>query len=127
MHLAIDGSGVMSRPKQIKQCCVGADFRVELDPNHLNMVGGSGAYQFVVRIRGVTLWISNLSLHNTLNSLKRQLHAPEATRSELSKLVTRVFRSIRIRVESRAVVDIVACTRRHFCVECVKTEERNVE
>ena len=125
MDLAIEWSGVMSRPKEMKQIGVGAYYGVELDPNHLNMVGGSGAYQLVVWIRGVTLRVSNLSLHHTNDSLKGQLHTPEATRSELSQLVVRVIRNIRIRVKGR-VVAFVAYTRSH-CSTCVCVCERERE
>ena len=99
----------MARPKEREEIGVRANFRVKLDPHHLHVVRGSGAHQLVIRIRHVTLRIPNLSLHHSSHSLKRKLHTPETPGSELSKLVTRVVRSIRIQVQSWVFVVVVSC------------------
>jgi hypothetical protein len=103
-YLAIQGCGIVASPKEREQIGVGANLRVELDTHHLHVVGGSGAHQLVVRIRVVTLGVPNLRPHHPDDSLKRQLHSPEAPGSELGELVTRIVRSIRIWIKSRVVV-----------------------
>ncbi|KAF7838224.1 hypothetical protein G2W53_006706 [Senna tora] len=93
----------MARPEEREEIGVGAELRVELDPNNLNVIGASGAYQSVGRIGNVTLRISDFGLDDADDSLKGELHSPEATSSELSELVGRVVRGIRIRFQSRVV------------------------
>lgn len=90
----------MTRPKDGKQVRIWADLRVELDPNHLGVVSGSGADQLVIRVVDVALGVPNLGLDHADDPLKPELGSPEATRPELSKLVTRVIRSVGIGVES---------------------------
>ena len=45
----------MAAPENRKKIGVGADFRVELDTDHLDMVCGTGAYKLVIWIRDMTL------------------------------------------------------------------------
>lgn len=110
----------MARPKEVEEIGVGAHFRVKLDPNNLHVVGGSAADQFVVRIRHVTPRVSDFGLDDSDESLKRELHSPEATGSELSELVGRVVRGIRIRIQSRVVVTNAGS-------HCVRRERDNGE
>lgn len=91
----------MAAPEKREEIGVGASYRVVLDPNHLDVVGVSGANEFVVRIGDVTLSVADFSLDDTGESLKCQLHSPEATGSELCKLETG-FGLVKIRVESWA-------------------------
>nr|KYP46618.1 hypothetical protein KK1_031784 [Cajanus cajan] len=92
---------------------VGAKFGVELEANNFNVVSASGANQFVIGIRCVTLTIPNFSLHHSFHSLKGQFHAPEATRSEFSQLVIRLIRTIQIRFKGRVLLPLNASTRSH--------------
>lgn len=94
----------MTTPEDREEIGVGADLRVELDPDDLDVVGGSGADQLVVGIGDVTLRVANLSLHHSGHTLKRQLHPPETPGSELRELEPGLIRTVRVRVQSRVVV-----------------------
>lgn len=107
----------MTTPEKREQIGVRTDLGIELDPDNLNVVGGSGAYQVVIRIGYVTLRVSDLSLHHSSHSLKRQLHSPETPGSELCELVGGIVRTIRIRLQSRVVFGSATRllrTGRHF-------------
>lgn len=96
MYLAIKRSGIVFPPENIKQSSVGANSRVEMDPNHFSVVGGSGADQFVIRVMNVALRVAHFSLHHALHSLKCQFYPPEATGGELRQLQTRLRRRVRV-------------------------------
>ena len=94
----------MASSKEREQIGVEANLRVELDPHHLHVVGGSFTHQLVVRIQGVALGVPNVHPHHADHSLKHQLHSPEAPGSELGKLVTRIIQSVRIWIKSKVMV-----------------------
>ena len=89
MYLAIQGGGVMSRPEDIKQRLKIALFGIILNPDNLCMVRCVRADILVWRIVEEPLGVSNLRMSHTGDSLKRQLHAPEASSGELCKLISR--------------------------------------
>ncbi|KAK0587460.1 hypothetical protein LWI29_023138 [Acer saccharum] len=72
-YLAVDCCRVMVAPEEGKEIGVGTNYRVELDTNHLYMVGGIEVNQIVIWIRDVTLREANFSLDYTDHSLKSQL------------------------------------------------------
>lgn len=100
-YLAIEAGGIVPRPEEREEVGVGAHIGVELDPNHLHMVGGSGADELIGWVRDVALREPHLRLHHPNKALKRKLHPPEAPCSELSQLQTRVVWAIRIPFQSR--------------------------
>ena len=77
----------MARPEKREEVAIWANFRVKLDPDNFNVVGGVGAYKFVSWIRDLTLRVAYFSFDHTRQSLKGKLDAPETSSSELSELV----------------------------------------
>lgn len=100
-YLTIEGCWIMSGPEKREEVTVGANRRIELDPNHLDVVSNTGANQFVIRVVRVTLRVPNLCLHNAFHSLERQLYTPEAPGRELGELQTRSIRIGQIRIKCR--------------------------
>lgn len=88
----------MARPEEGEEVGVGADLRVELDPDHLDVVRLPGADQLVGRVGHVALRVPDLGLHDAHHPLERQLHPPEAARPELRELVAGAAGSIEVRV-----------------------------
>lgn len=84
----------MAAPENREEVGVGAKRRVEVDPNHLGVVGVSGADELVIGIGYMTLRVANLRLHHTLHTLERQLHTPEAPGTELGQFQTRFDRTV---------------------------------
>jgi hypothetical protein len=80
----------MSRPEKREEVGIWANFRVKLDTNNFNVVGGVGAFQLVSWVRDVTLRVAHFSFDHTRQSLKGKLNPPETSSSELSELVIRV-------------------------------------
>lgn len=60
----------MARPKEGEKMRIGTNIRVKLDPNNLHMVGGSGAYQFIIRVVNVALRIPDFGFDDARESLK---------------------------------------------------------
>jgi len=56
----------MARPEKREEVGIRANFRVKLDPDNLNVVGGFGAYKFVSRVRDVTLRVAYFSFDHTM-------------------------------------------------------------
>ncbi len=88
-HLAIKRSWIMPGPEHVKQSIEAALLRVILNPNDLRMVRGPRTHILIGGIVKEPLGVPDLSLGHTRGSLKRELHAPETTRSELRELLTR--------------------------------------
>jgi len=80
----------MAGPENREEISVGAEVRVELDPDDLNMVSGFSADQSVIRVRCVALRVPNFGLDDAGHSLEWELNAPETAGAELGELVTRV-------------------------------------
>lgn len=87
--LAIKRSWIMPGPEHVKQSIEAALLRVILNPNDLRMVRGPRTHILIGGIVKEPLGVPDLSLCHARGSLKRELHAPETTRSELCELLTR--------------------------------------
>lgn len=79
----------MPGPKHVKQSTIPTLLGIILNPNHLGVVRGAGADVVVGGIMHKALCVPHLRLRHARNSLEGELHAPEATRAELSELLPR--------------------------------------
>lgn len=93
----------MAGPEDGEEVGVGAGLRVELEADHLDVVGGTRADQLVVRVVNVALRVADFGLGNANHPLERQLDSPEAPCPELRELEARFVRGIQIRIQGRVV------------------------
>ena len=60
----MEGGGIMAGPEEREKVGVGANILVKLNPNHLGMVGGSGADKLVGWVRHMPLRETHFRLHH---------------------------------------------------------------
>jgi hypothetical protein len=75
----------VAAPENSEEVSIRANRGVELDPNNLGVLSGTGANQLVSRIGYVTLRVPDLCFDHSLNTLKGEFHSPEAPGTELGE------------------------------------------